>query len=557
MSEYIAPPSTLPAGSIVDAYLRDSGGSNQDRSVERQFEALTDYCKTHHLILRSPYQDVARSGKTTAGREAFQAMIDDYEIPARRPIALLLWNFARFARDVDDSQLYKAILRKWGIIIHSLTDPIPEGRYSRVIEVLIETANQEKREQTSADAADGLRHIVAQGAMPGTPPRGFRREPLITLNSRTGEQRTNHRWVPDPDWILRIQQAFALKASGATTREIHRQTNIYPSKNSYSTFFTNKLYIGTLEFGNRTFENYCAPIIDLETWNAVQHTILLHKRLQASSNTLVHPRRNSESHHNYPLTGLVFCARCGSPLNGMTSRQRSGGYYYRYACSSRRLLSGQCSLKPIPARALEKEVTANLIHFFEHPQNIALILEQIRLEHDEVEKNQQTIIDDLKKQLSQNRRSLNHVTEAISISGPSKALIGKLHDLETISANLETTILREERKLNTPMPVYSPKDISTLGNKIIEEMRNTDTQTQKSIFRTLVNQVIVDRIGKSVFITLELKIPNIESDSPPDDPDGQSDIKTASMDRCPQTGSCYTYSLSFAFAVRSYTLQLA
>ncbi len=42
-TNYVPPPATLQPGLIVDAYLRDSGGEKQDRSVARQLEAIKLY----------------------------------------------------------------------------------------------------------------------------------------------------------------------------------------------------------------------------------------------------------------------------------------------------------------------------------------------------------------------------------------------------------------------------------------------------------------------------------------------------------------------------------
>ena len=105
-------------------------------------------------------------------------------------------------------------MRKRGIIIHSLTDPIPEGSYGHIVEVLIDISNEEKKRQTSRDAKRGLRELVEKhGCVPGTPPRGFMREPVEIGIRRDKSVRIAHRWVPDPEWIPRIQQAFKMRAA--------------------------------------------------------------------------------------------------------------------------------------------------------------------------------------------------------------------------------------------------------------------------------------------------------------------------------------------------------
>jgi DNA invertase Pin-like site-specific DNA recombinase len=118
MPDHIPPPSTLPPGSSVWAYLRDSGGPSQDRSVGQQKAEIEEYCKHYNLGLSLVFADIARSGGSTTAREQFNEMIDMSQHHVTRPDGILIWNYARFARDLDDSQYYKATLR--GITIHSL-----------------------------------------------------------------------------------------------------------------------------------------------------------------------------------------------------------------------------------------------------------------------------------------------------------------------------------------------------------------------------------------------------------------------------------------------------
>ena len=61
MSEYIyKPPATLPPGSLVIAYLRDSGGRNQEDSIGQQERVLIDYCQKHRLILSKIYFETVK-----------------------------------------------------------------------------------------------------------------------------------------------------------------------------------------------------------------------------------------------------------------------------------------------------------------------------------------------------------------------------------------------------------------------------------------------------------------------------------------------------------------
>jgi len=206
---HLPPPTTLPPGSIVDTYVRDSGGPRQDASTDQQLTEIQTYCQAHGLTLRNKFVDVAKSGGSTVTRDDFNKLIDITRRIEDRPQGILLWNYARFARDLDDAIYYKALLRNRNIIVHSLTDPIPEGQYGRIIEFFIDISNEEKRRQTSTDAKRGLRDLVLKhGCVPGTPPIGFKREPVTIGTRRDGSPHIANRWVPDPELTPRIKTAF-------------------------------------------------------------------------------------------------------------------------------------------------------------------------------------------------------------------------------------------------------------------------------------------------------------------------------------------------------------
>jgi hypothetical protein len=173
----IPPPSTLPPGSTVWAYLRDSGGDNQDRSITRQLEVIQDYCARHRLELVHVYRDEAKSGTTTAGRDDFMRMIAQSDKHENNPDGLLLWSFSRFGRNLDDATYYKSRLRRNDIIIHSLTDQIPEGPYSRFVETLVDIARPPSMQGMDCDRwscrelCQALPHSASSGSLwpPSTP----------------------------------------------------------------------------------------------------------------------------------------------------------------------------------------------------------------------------------------------------------------------------------------------------------------------------------------------------------------------------------------------------
>lgn len=546
---YIPPPSSLPPASIVDAYLRDSGGEGQDRSVPSQLIEVQSYCIKHELILRHVYKDT-KSGKSTVGRDDFDRMIGDIESEKDNPHGILLWDYARFARNTKDAIFNIALIEKTGVIVHSLTDDIPEGEYKELIRFIKHLGNEAERKKNSAAVKREMHQLVANHkAMFGVPPRGIKREPLPPVtNERTGEPRTLHKWVPDPEWIPRIQRAFQLKAEGASLARIHKETHIFSSINSYTNFFSNPIYIGALHFGGKIYPDYCPPIVDKDTWDAVQKILERYANRRQLTDTLLHPRRHSAS---YLLSGLVHCGKCGSPLWGMTSRQRSGSYYYRYACT-RAKRNRDCAFKPIPARPLEKAIIENLHLFFQDPENLRALIEADHLQSEGLANQQKEQAKQLQKRLTSLRSSIARITSAIAESGHSKSMLQKLRMLEMEETEIQTSIHNltqsgAQRSRSAP-PLTAPQ-IATLSKNFATRLSVLEPAALRQVIRTTVLQIKADRTDRYVYGTIQLKSHFRETKTPSEE---SPVIITASTPPTPVGAPRYTRSIEFRFTITRF-----
>jgi site-specific DNA recombinase len=515
LPDYLPPPSTLLPGANVWAYLRDSGGPSQDRSVGQQKAEIEAYCQRHGLSLTLVFADVARSGGSTTGRDQFNEMIDMSVHKSTRPAALLIWNYARFARDLDDSQYYKSTLRKRDILVHSITDPIPEGPYGKVVEMIIDISNEEKKRQTGRDARRGLQDLVRLGCMPGTPPVGFVRQPVEAGFRRDGSRRTASRWVPDPEMIPRIQRAFAMRAAGESLAEINAQTRLYGGINSYRTFFSNKLYLGILEYGELVIENYCEPIIDQATWETVRKIAQRFTHHAHMTSEADHPRRIASAHL---LSGLLYCARCGSPLWAhVTPKKKNDVECYRCAQRARRR---DCDLPTIPAWSLERGVIAKLIEILHEPayylQTYHALQRQQKKRHEELDQRRK----ELQKDLVSLHRQTDNLLAAITERGHSRALLDRLDKLETQIAELKTALTEVKAALEHPLRNYTDAQLQNYTNRMIGLLSTGDKQTQHDIVQSLVAEIRIDRKGDQIIGEIVTYLDGQDDDNPPPPPGG-------------------------------------
>ncbi|PWH18181.1 MAG: hypothetical protein DDG60_00740 [Anaerolineae bacterium] len=369
MPEYNPPPVDLPPGSLVFAYLRDSGGPTQEGSTAQQEREIVAYCRVHGLALTHIFSDVARSGGKVDGRAQFMAMIDATKDPATRPQGLIIWNFARFSRDVDDSDYYKSMLRKRGVVIHSLTDMIPDGPYARLVEKVIDIANEEKRRQNSRDVKRGLAALVREGFSPGIPPRGYKAVQVSRGETRDGKARMASRWEPDPELFPLVQLAWRMRAEGASYKQIQEATGgkLYRSINCWVDFFRNRSYLGIARCGELEFHNHHPPAITPETWEAV-------KRVERKPRTGI----NSPRSKAYPslLAGLSICSHCGAAMV-----HHKGHNWPYYICGTKDRKGNLCpNARRIGARKVETLVIETVLNRILTPAFVKDLLEETRLQ---------------------------------------------------------------------------------------------------------------------------------------------------------------------------------
>ena len=493
----IPPLSEIQSGACAWAYLRDSGGENQDRSVARQRERVHAYCAKHGIQLLRTYQDEAKSATSTAGRDDFHRMINaaQREDP---PDLILLWFFSRFARNVEDAQYYKSLLRKLGITVHSLTDPIPDGHFAPVIEVLIDIANEDKSRQTSIDAKDGLRALVQQGAVPGVPPVGIIRKPIQTINPRTGETRTHHRWLPDPEKAPAIRKAYAMLVAGRSLNDIRVETGLYKTVNSYRSFFQRTIYKGTLTFGDlEPIENYYDPIVDAEIWAKAQKILDARSQSRHTRNTKTHPR----SH--YLLTGLLICSRCGSPLSGNISYSGKGAKYWRYICNTKKR-THECDLPDIPLKHAEAGVIEGLRQYLADPRAYAAIYKSWEKESRTPSSVKAEEIAIAKQRLGTLKKQIGNIVDAIAVSGHNATLLARLSSLEEERDELDRNLLSLNQQTAQPLLPLTEEELKARIEYAREKLATRDRKELRRYLHGIVETIRVNRDGSQ--IRLEITI---------------------------------------------------
>ncbi|MDO4944969.1 MAG: recombinase family protein [Ruminococcus sp.] len=319
---------------IAAAYIRVSTEEQTELSPDSQVKLIREYAKKNDYIVPDEYifHDDGISGRTTAKRPGFNRMIGTAKLKPRPFDAILLWKFSRFARNREDSIVYKSMLRKLGIEVVSISENVGDDKMSVLIEAMIEAMDEYYSINLAEEVKRGMLEKISRGKIVNAPPIGY------TL--KDGE------YVPDENAPL-VQRIFNMFIEGQGYKTIAVKLNDEGYRTVKGNTFENRnieyiirnpVYAGKLRWtpgGKGSQSHYHSdsevmivdgthePIIEPEIWEQAQQAVKEHKRRYTPFS------RENPVKHDYMLRGLVRCSACGatlvSSLNGLQCHNYSKG----------------------------------------------------------------------------------------------------------------------------------------------------------------------------------------------------------------------------------------
>lgn len=470
---------------IAYAYIRVSGDEQADRGlpVAGQRQALERYAAEHNIIIDHYFIDEARPGGTD-NRARFQQMVHLLQRDPPPCEALLLWSWARFARDQADAHFWKASLRRAGIHIIDVSGEVPDTtpEMQWIFEALVHWKDEQKLVEISAQARRGQQTLARMGYVPsgGPPPRGFMA--ITEQNEIEGRRRTLRRWVPDPTTWPLVLRAWDLRLQGSSYNTIWRETHLYKTPYAFNTFFANTIYKGELRFGDTLIPVPAA--VTPEQWDQVNRDRA--KRIGGS-----YSRRQGS---RFLLSGLLTCGRCGAAMSGDHSgaTKRNDGYSRRqwdhYKCT--RVKRGACDLPRIGARALETAILDTLFTQILTTENLATQLDAIQVSRAAQRPAQEALLGELQSAITDLERAIIRLVDAIESAPDSTALTQRLAQREHELAQKRQQLHQLHQDLNTaaaPLP-----DLDAIRNNLRQALTQGAPELARNLLRTLISEIIID-----------------------------------------------------------------
>lgn len=190
---------------LAAVYIRVSTDEQTELSPESQLETIRAYAEKSGYIIPEEYVfiDAGISGRSAAKRPRFNDMIAAAKQQEHPFDVILLWKFSRFARNQEESIVYKAMLRKSRVDVVSVSEPIIEGPFGSLIERIIEWMDEYYSIRLSGEVKRSMTVNAQRGVRQTAPPFGYMAGP-----------KGGPSMVPEPAEADIIRECFSRYASG-------------------------------------------------------------------------------------------------------------------------------------------------------------------------------------------------------------------------------------------------------------------------------------------------------------------------------------------------------
>lgn len=322
---------STPQSSII--YCRVSSHDQiEGTSLDSQERLCREYAERQSWAVLGVFIEAGESAKTADRTELNKAIAFCRQ---KRVGFFVVYKIDRFARNQDDHVTVRAMLRRHGTELRSVTEPIDDTPIGRALEGMLSVFSEFDNNVRTERTKQGMLERVKEGIWVWPSPIGY--------------LRANGNLAPDPSYARFVVMAFETFAGGRCTygQLAHRlaskgfrtRRGRKPNGQLMHRIIHNPVYTGTIRLWNAEYRGAFPPLVSRALFDSCQSI-----RRRA-----VHTLRRRNPH--FPLRGLIVCAECGKRFTGSTPRGEKGGRYPYYHHSTLRHCSKS---RAIPKADLER-----------------------------------------------------------------------------------------------------------------------------------------------------------------------------------------------------------
>lgn len=155
-------------------YIRVSTDDQAELSPDAQKRLLLDYAKKNGIIISNDFIfSESVSGRHVQKRPEFQRMIGIAKQPSHPLDVILVWKYSRFARNQEESIVYKSMLKKDHVEVISVSEPLIDGPFGSLIERIIEWMDEYYSIRLSGEVLRGMKEKALRNGYQSSPCLGY------------------------------------------------------------------------------------------------------------------------------------------------------------------------------------------------------------------------------------------------------------------------------------------------------------------------------------------------------------------------------------------------
>lgn len=313
---------------IGAAYIRVSTNDQTELSPSAQLREIKKAASADGIIIPEQFifiEEKGVSGRRADNRIQFQKMISVAKTQPAPFQYLYLWKFSRFARNQEESMFYKGVLRKkCGVTIKSVSEPIMEGMFGRLIESIIEWFDEYYSINLASEVLRGMTEKALH--------KGYQAAPCLGYNA-VGKGKPfviNEEEYQIVEYIHRSYHEgldFTAIAKGANQQGFLTKRGNPFDRRAVERILKNPFYMGLVTWKDISFEGAH------ETRESVT-SIFYGNQIRLQREYRPQSRREISTCQHWAC-GLLKCGYCGASLsyNKASNKSRQPSYFqcWRYS----------------------------------------------------------------------------------------------------------------------------------------------------------------------------------------------------------------------------------
>lgn len=321
---------------ICAAYIRVSTHDQEEYSPESQIKLVRDYAKRNGWLLPEEFvfRDDGISGRTAEKRPGFLRMIATARQKPQPFSCILVWKFSRFARNQEESIVYKSLLKRENDVdVVSISEPLVEGPFGELIERIIEWFDAFYSANLGTEVRRGMTERAGRGLPVSTAPLGYtyQDKALVIVPEEAEVVRMIYREFLDGIPMIAIAKklndmGIKTKRKGSWENRTVRYilTNpTYAGKLRWCPSGSNDYHGSSLRDDTIIVEGEHEPIITPADFEEAQIRIAEYLKHYKGCGQKAQRQQASRM-----LQGLVRCSACGSTLSFTGAGMNCSGYIH-------------------------------------------------------------------------------------------------------------------------------------------------------------------------------------------------------------------------------------